>query len=575
MKFSHRKKQQSISLNQKPYIRFIPLGGMGNVTRNFYVYEYIDPKEPHNSGALIVDCGIGFPEEDMLGVDMILPDISYLLDNKVKVWGIVVTHGHMDHLGAIPFLAPQIGAPIFATRLTCGFIKEELADKDVKDCRVDEVPYGQKINLGVFEVSFVRLSHSVPDAGGVVIKTPVGTIFHTGDYKFDWTPILPDQEPQVGALARLGEEGVNILVSDCLRIENPGYTLPEQAISDTFEQAMRQAKGRVMITTFSSNISRIQQAIDVSKKFGRQVCFLGRSMESYTSVAQELGYLDLKKKDLVEQNALETLRPNQQTLIVAGSQGQRYSALARIVRGEHKFIQLKRTDTIIFSSDSIPGNESAVNGLIDELVLAGARVFYSATSDTLHVSGHASKEELKLMLALTKPRHVIPISGSFRHMELMADLAVEMGVPRDKTFVLKNGESLDITSEQITRGQLFAFKDILMDGSSIGEVGKLILEDRQILSDDGLIVVAVLVDMASKTIKDIDVITRGFVYEEGDKNKRLRDGLSGVVRATLEEHKDIWEDRLKIDRTLAKSLRNYVLKKINLRPMVLPMVLSS
>ncbi|PIS21029.1 ribonuclease J [candidate division WWE3 bacterium CG08_land_8_20_14_0_20_43_13] len=574
MKFSHsRGAYHSRSGNSNgSFVRFLPLGGMGNVTRNLYVYEYIDSKNPSASGAIVVDCGIGFPEEDMLGVDLVLPDISYLLENRVKVWGVLITHGHMDHIGAIPFLVPQLKAPVFATRLTCGFIKEELEDRDVKNCQVNEITYGQVLNLGSFEASFLRLSHSVPDAAGIVIKSPAGTFFHTGDFKFDWTPVMPGQTPQVSRLAQLGDQGVRMLVSDCLRIENPGYTLPERAISETFEQAMRQAKGRVLITTFSSNISRIQQALDSSKKFGRKVGFLGRSMESYTQVASKLGYLDLKKKDIVEPEALNSLRPNQQTLLVAGSQGQRFSALARIVRGEHRLVQIKKTDTVIFSSDSIPGNEASVNAVIDELVLSGARVIYFETTSPLHVSGHASREELKLMIALTRPECVVPISGSFRHMELMADLAQEMGVASQKTFVLKNGESLEITDSQITRGPLYGFKDVLMDGAVIGEVGKLILEDRKILSDDGLIVVVVLLSNASKSVKLVDIVTRGFVYEEGDKSKSLRDGLRAAINRSLEDTKADWGNYQKVDRILANSLSNHVFKKTNLRPMILPVV---
>jgi len=562
------------SYNQ-PTVRFLPLGGMGNVTRNLYVYEYFGAQNNQSSDILLVDCGIGFPEEEMLGVDLVLPDIAYLEDRKDRVRGLVVTHGHMDHIGAIPFILPQLPVPVYASRLSSGFIKADLEDREVKGADlIREVNSDSVLHLGAFEVSFIRLSHSVPDAFGVAIKTPVGTIFHTGDYKFDWTPVLSNQAPEVGRLAQFGRQGIHLLVTDCLRVENPGYTLSEREISNTFDQAMRGAKGRVLITTFSSNISRIQQAIDVSRKYNRKVCFLGRSMENYSKVARELGYLNVGKNCLVKVNRLKEFRPNQQTLIVAGSQGQRYSALSRIVRGDHRWVKIDKADTVIFSSDSIPGNEASVSDLIDRLVLAGAQVVYSATTSALHVSGHASREELKLMVALTKPKHLIPISGSFRHMELMAELAEDMGIPRTNIFVLQNGESLDITAGRMKRGRKFKFEDVLIDGLSVGEVGELVLEDRKVLSDDGLILVVALVNDKERKLEKVDIVTRGFVYESGDKSDQLRKGLQRVVRRTLEERKGQWHDKKSIDRALAKALRNYVFKKIQLRPMVLPIVMG-
>lgn len=417
-KFKFKEKQQG-----KKVLRFIPLGGNGQVTKNMFVYEY-------GEDIVLVDCGMGFPTEQLYGVDMVIPDISYLRNKQKNIRGLLITHGHEDHIGAIAFLIDKLNTPIYATKLTVGLIKNKLKEVNkLNQTKIIQINPGEQIQLGAFRAEAFRVSHSIPDSVGYALTTPLGTTIHTGDFKFDWTP-LDGKTTDVDLLTEYGRRGVLALMSDCLRSEKPGNTLSEVAIQDKFESVMETARGRVIITTFASNISRVQQAINASIKFNRRVCVVGRSMENNIFTAQNLGYLSIPKDLLVKQEEITRITDKNLTLIVAGSQGQPGSALNRIANGDHNFIFIKQNDVVVFSADPIPGNQDAVYEMIDNLSRLGAHVLYSDITSDFHVSGHAAQDELILMLSLTKPKYAVPISAMHRMMTQYATLAESTGVPR-------------------------------------------------------------------------------------------------------------------------------------------------
>lgn len=549
-------------------LRFIPLGGNGQVTKNMFVYEY-------GNDIVIVDCGMGFPSELMYGVDMVIPDISYLKDKRERIRGILITHGHEDHIGALPYLIGDLSAPIFGTKLTIGMIESKLKEQNkLSFTKLNRIEPRQKFRLGAFEIEAFRVSHSIPDSVGYALTSPVGTTIHTGDFKFDWTP-LDGKTTDVDFLTEKGAAGVLALMSDCLRSEKPGNTLSELAIGDRFEEAMSKAHGRVFITTFASNISRIQQAINASVKFGRRVVIVGRSMDQNVQTALELGYLTLPRDILVKQEEIDRYPDKQLTIIVAGSQGQPGSALNRIANSDHAYISIKDGDEVIFSADPIPGNQDAVYDMIDNLSRLGADVKYSDITSDFHVSGHAAQAELLLMLSLTKPKFVVPVSAMQRQMRQYSILAEESGVPHQNIFLLDEGEVLEFGSDGAKRMGDINTESIFVDGIGVGDVGEIVLRDRKVLAEEGIVVVIITLKKArNELVGEPDLVSRGFVYMK--ESESLIKQATEVVKKSLNGGKDKKQIKnwMAVREKVTNDLERFLYQKTKRRPMVLPVIVD-
>jgi len=546
-------------------LKFIALGGNGQVTKNMFVYEF-------GRDIIIVDCGMGFPSEIMYGIDMVIPDISYLNDKRDRIRGIFITHGHEDHIGALPYLIDKLSAPIYATKLTIGLMKVRLREQNkLNFTKFHEVKVRKQYQVGAFRVEPIQLSHSIPDSVAYAITTPVGTTVHTGDYKFDQTPLDGKTTDEV-RLSELGNKGVLALMSDCLRSEKPGRTLSEAAIQENFEKVISGAKGRVMITTFSSNVSRMQQAINASVKYGRRVCIVGRSMEQNAQTAMELNYLNIPKDLLVKVDKIDKVQDKNITIIIAGSQGQPGSALARIANSDHQWIYIKPGDEIIFSADPIPGNQDAVYEMIDNLSRLGANVYYSDITSDFHVSGHAAQEELKLMLTLTKPKYVVPISGMYRHMQQYALLAKETGIPNENIFLIDEGGVIEFDQNF---GKIVGEVDttnIFVDGLGVGDVGSIVLRDRKVLAEEGIVVVIITIDkVRNKLHGDPDIVSRGFVYMK-ESEKLIRESQE-VVKKSIKSNGRI-KNWLAVREKITSDLSRYLFKKTARRPMVIPVIIG-
>lgn len=546
-------------------LRFIPLGGNGWVTKNMYVYEY-------GTDILIVDGGMGFPEEHMLGVDFVIPDVTYLKDKVDRIRGLILTHAHEDHIGGLPYILSQINVPVYGTKLTIGIAKVKLEEHGLLGrIKLNVLDPNEHLKLGVFDIDAVRVSHSVPDAVSYVIRTPVGVVVHTGDFKFDWTPV--DGRPTDAAkLVRLTSPGCLALMSDCLRSEKPGYTLSELAIEDSFDKAMRETKGKVIITTFSSNISRIQQAVNSSRKYGRKVAISGRSMEQNLLTARELGYVSLPPEIIVRQEKAAKMRDSEVTFLVAGAQGQEGSALWRIANSDHRFIQLRPGDAVIFSADPIPGNQDQVYEVIDRLTQMGATVQYSDITDNLHVSGHAAQAELLLMMNLVKPKFLVPVSGVYRQLAAYKTLAKNAGFEEKDIHILEEGEILEMDASSAKSVGKIPVENIMVDGLGVGDVGNVVLRDRKVLAEEGM--VSIIVTLSKQTGRpegDPDVISRGFIYAR--ENEKVINDIKGVVTKVLTERPG------KIDWHYAKTkitdeVEKFVFNETQRRPMILPIVVE-
>lgn len=550
----------------KKSLKYVPLGGVGDVTMNMHVYEF-------GHDIVIVDCGIGFPTEEMPGVDFLVPDVAYLEDKIDRIKGIVITHGHEDHFGALPVILQKLPVPVYATPLVRGLIEVKLkANAMLNESNLRTIDPAQGIRLGEFELEFFRVTHSVLDSVGVLLKTPVGDVVHAADYKFDWTPVI-GSPPEVGKLAGYGQQGVLCLMSDCLRVERPGYTPSEKFIEESFLREMRQASGRVFVTTFASNISRIQQAINASQKLGRQFTFASRTMEIYSLVARDLGFLKFVQKDFVSIKKAKSLSDKNLTIICSGSQGEPGAALSRIAHGAHKYLDVKAGDTIIFSSDAIPGNEERVRRNIDLLTSLGARVLYSDIKKDLHVSGHGSKEELKLMLGLLKPRFVVPISGTPTMLKLYKDLAMDMGWRDQDVFVLSVGQSLQLTSDSAQRGKKIKLRQVMIDGLGVGDVGRLVLRDRRVLSENGILLSIVPIDATSgKLSGKVEIISRGFVFEKESKDLLRRS--QKIVEVVLKKHEGRMRDLSFIRERIEEELEQIIYDELGRTPMIIPVLIQ-
>jgi len=553
-------------LNNNQALKLIPLGGVGDVTKNMYVYEY-------GNDIIIVDCGVGFPDEGMPGVDLVIPDISYLRSKINNIRAILITHGHEDHIGGLPFIWPELQVPIYTQRLTAGFIRNKFAEANLPTDKIIEVKIDQKLEFGNFKVSFYQVSHSVPDSTGIVLKTPVGTIIHQADFKIDWTPVS-GQVTDVGTAAILGEEGVNLLLIDCLRSDKPGFNKSEKSIEGTFEKASIDCPGKLLITMTSSNVSRMQQAMNVAAKLGRKVAVVGRSFEKNFQVSRDLGYLKVPPGIIIAPDAINSYAANKVMILIAGSQGQPESSLARAANEEHKQVKLREGDCVMFSADPIPSTESAQNSLIDSLTRLGVDVIASSITSDLHISGHAAQDELKLMINLIKPKFILPIGGTFRHMSIFSKMVQEMGYDKKQIIDAEDGSVMEVRKDDVKLlSDSIDVQNVYVDGLGIGDIGHVILRDRQKMSEEGVVVVVVSVDQhTGKLNSDPDILSRGFVFEE--MAAKLLDEAKGLVRVTLETHSRKTVDWHFIRKMIEESLGKFLYDSTERRPLILPIVVE-
>jgi len=549
----------------KPRLKVIPLGGLSEIGKNMTVMEY-------GNDIIIIDAGLMFPGEDMLGIDLVIPDISYLLERREKIRGIVITHGHEDHIGALPYLLPQLNVPVYSTKLTQGLISVKLKErKALTGARLEVIPPGGDVTLGKFRVEFFPVCHSIPDAVGLIIYTPVGTIVHSGDFKLDYTPV--DGKPtDLSRLAQLGAQGVLLLLSDSTYAELPGYTPSERVVGETLDHIMADAPGRVIVTTFASLVSRVQQVIDAAAKHQRRVFIIGRSMTDIVRMALELGYLNAPDGVLARLDELKGMPHNKVVLVTTGSQGEPTSALVRIANQDHRQVHIIRGDTVVISATPIPGNESLINRTVDNLFKQGAQVLYDKVAQ-VHVHGHGSQEELKLLLNLVKPKFFMPIHGEYRHLSIHAKLAESIGIPKENTFVLEDGDILELNPQagRIT-GKVSA-GNVYVDGLSVGDIGSLVLRNRRMLSRDGIVVVIIAVNkQTGKLVGRPDIVSRGFV--DTRESKDMIDESRDLVARALDRSGDHPAEWGFVNTKVRDILNKFYYEQTKRRPMILPVVVK-
>ncbi|HZK33316.1 MAG TPA: ribonuclease J [Tissierellaceae bacterium] len=546
-------------------LKLIPLGGLGEIGKNITVLEY-------KNEIILIDCGMTFPEDEMLGIDIVIPDATYLFKNRDKVKGIFLTHGHEDHIGALPYVLKKLNVPLYGTKLTLGFLERKFKEHNLKNVSLNVVKHGDVIDIGSFKVEFIRTGHSIPDASALAITTPVGVIVHTGDFKIDYTPISGDVI-DLNRFAELGDKGVMLLMADSTNAEKPGYTMSERTVGNTFRNIFSSHKGRILVATFASNIHRIQQIINAAEENGRKVILSGRSMLNNMEVALELGYIDIKEGTLIDIKHMDKYPAEEITLITTGSQGEPLSALSRISASEHRQIQIHPDDLVIISATPIPGNEKTVSRLINNLIERGTKVVYESLAD-VHVSGHACQEELKLIHNIVKPKYFMPIHGEYRHLKIHAEIAKSLGMSDEDIFILSNGNVLEFTKNSAKIAGNVPSGNILVDGLGIGDVGNIVLRDRKHLSEDGLIVVVVTMSKKDgKVIAGPDIISRGFVYvrESEDLMDEIRKKVTEVL---LDCEKRKITDWATLKSNIRDGLRNHLYGKIKRNPMILPIIME-
>jgi len=547
-------------------LKIIPLGGIGEVGKNMTVLEY-------GEDIIVIDCGLMFPSEDMLGVDYVIPDTTYLEKNKDKIRAFILTHGHEDHIGATPYVLPEYcHVPVYGTRLTLALVELKLSENRVSSGTLTRIEPGDKVKCGAFEVEFIKVSHSINDSVALAIFTPAGVVVHTGDFKVDFTPI-DGKIIDIHRFMELGNRGVLALLSDSTNAETPGYTISEKSVGKSFEKYFSEATGRIIITTFASNIHRLQQVIDVAKKYNRKVCLSGRSMLKITTVAKELGYLDLPEKMLLRMEELDSLKDNRIVILTTGSQGEPMSGLVRMAAGEHARLDIKQGDLVIMSSSAIPGNEKYIYSVINMLYSRGAAVVYGEMAQ-VHVSGHACQEELKLMLSMVKPRFFIPVHGEYRHLYSHAALAYSLGLNSKNVFIPEMGRPIEIKGSSAKLGEVVDSGIIMIDGLGVGDVGKVVLRDRKLLSQDGLFIVVVTISKETRElVLDPEIVSRGFVYMK--ESEDLLEYAKGLVIKTV---KDCLKAKtggwMPIKGRIRKALTSYLYSKTKRSPMILPVVIE-
>ena len=543
-------------------IKIIPLGGLDQIGMNITLFEY-------KNDIIIIDCGLAFPDEEMLGIDIVIPDFSYLKQNADKVRGLVVTHGHEDHIGAIPYLLKELNIPVYGSRLTLGLVENKLKEhKILEKCKLKSVGMGQSVRLGKFRAEFIRTKHSIPDAAAIAIHTPIGVIIHSGDFKVDYTPIY-GKAIDVHRLAELGREGVLALLADSTNVLREGYTMSESTVGKSFDAIFNENKGRrLIVATFASNVDRVQQIINSAKTHRRKVAVEGRSMVNVVTTAQELGYIKMPKNMLISSDELDNYKDSQVVIITTGSQGEPLSALSRMANNTHRKISIKEGDLVILSSKPIPGNEKYVARVINGLYKKGADIIYEDT----HVSGHACREELKLLHTLVHPRYFIPVHGEYRHLKSHQELAVELGMQKKDVYILENGTVFALSPDGGEIIDKIPVETVLVDGLGVGDVGDVVLRDRQKLSQDGLIVVSIVVDRyTNEILASPEIVSRGFIYVK--ENASLMDDIKDIVSRSLERAtmKNI-HDWTKIKTMIRDDIREYLWQYLKRNPMVLPVL---
>ena len=567
-KTSKQSKKEEKSIFKKSNVKIIPLGGLLEIGKNITVIEYEDD-------IIIIDCGLGFPEDDMLGVDLVIPDITYLEKYKDKIRGLVVTHGHEDHIGGIPYLLKQINVPIpiYATKLTVGLIENKLEEHNLlKSTKIKQVRPGQVITLGSMKVEFIKITHSIPDACALAIHTPAGTIVHTGDFKIDYTPI-DGEIIDLGRLATLGNKGVLALMSDSTNAERKGYTMSESNVGEILDKLFINCTKRIVVATFSSNVHRVQQIVNSAVKYKRKIAVCGRSMINMIETARRLGYIKVPDNVFIDIDTINSYPDDSLVIITTGSQGEPMSALTRMAAGEHKKVQITPNDFIIISANPIPGNEKYISKVIDDLMAIGAEVIYNALQE-IHVSGHACQEEQKLMITLVKPKYFIPVHGEYRQLIAHSETAKKVGIPNENIFITENGQVLELNEDEAKFTGHVQSGKVLVDGLGIGDVGNIVLKDRQKLSQDGLIVIVLTLDPRSgKIVAGPDVISRGFVYVRESEN--LMEEIKRLLREELwkceEKHITDWAT-LKL--VIREQLGDYIYKKTKRQPMLIPIIME-
>ena len=545
-------------------VKIIPLGGLEQIGMNITAFEYDD-------SIIVVDCGLAFPETDMLGVDLVIPDITYLQENEDKIKGFFITHGHEDHIGAIPYVFKEINAPIYATMLTIGLIDNKLREHNLmSQVKRKVVKYGQHINAGCFRVEFIKTNHSIQDAAAFAIYSPAGVVVHTGDFKVDYTPVYGDAI-DLTRFAELGKKGVLAMMADSTNAERPGFTPSEKTVGKTFDELFENHKStRIIIATFASNVDRVQQIINSAHKFGRKVVVEGRSMVNIIATASELGYLKVPEYTLVDIDQLKNYSDEQTCLITTGSQGESMAALSRMANGTHRKVSIKPNDTIIFSSHPIPGNEKAVSKVINELSRRGAEVVIQDA----HVSGHACQEELKLIYSLVNPKYVIPVHGEYKHLKAHARIATTLGYKSDDIFILSSGDVLELDDEGAKVTDHVHTGAIMVDGLGVGDVGNIVLHDRQRLSEDGIIIVVLTLESGSaQVLAGPDIVSRGFVYVKGaeDLMESARDVLNDTMDKCMSQNVTDWN---RIKARIKDALGDFVWKETKRRPMIMPIIME-
>ena len=532
-------------------VQIIPLGGLGEIGKNMTVFRYGDD-------IILIDAGLMFPEDDMLGIDLVIPDITYLIENKDKVKAIFLTHGHEDHIGALPYVMKQLEVPVYGTALTLGILQGRLRENGVSDENLVTIKPGDRIGAGAFNLEFIRVNHSIPDAVSIVIKTPIGTIIHTGDFKFDQTPV-DGQVTQFNKFAEFGDAGVLALLADSTNAERPGFTQSEKMVGQTFDDEFRYARNRIIVATFSSNVHRIQQVVDSAVKYKRKVAVIGRSMINVVNIAMELGYLNIPEGVLIDIDETNNYTADQIVIITTGSQGEPMSALTRMAMNDHKKVGIMPGDTVIISATPIPGNEKLVSRTINHLYKLGAEVIYEK-SNGVHVSGHASQEEIKLMHNLVRPKYFIPVHGEYRHLIKHANIAKDLGMPKENIVIAENGSVIELSKEGINVAGKIQSGKVLVDGLGVGDVGNIVLRDRRLLSQDGIMIVVVTIDHETyQVVSGPDIVSRGFVYVREAEDLMETNGVTewSMIKSAIRD-----------------SLGRFLYERTRRRPMILPIIME-
>ncbi|AGF55432.1 ribonuclease J [Clostridium saccharoperbutylacetonicum] len=551
---------------KKVPLKIIPLGGLGEIGKNMTAFEY-------NDEIIVIDCGLAFPDEDLYGIDSVIPDVTFLIKNKEKVKGIFITHGHEDHIGALPYILKQINIPVYGTKMSLGLIEIKLKDhKMLNDCTLVMVEPGELIKLDNFKVEFIRNNHSIPDSCSIALHTPIGVAVHSGDFKVDFTPI-DEKMMNLQRYAELGKRGVLLLMADSTNALHKGYTMSEKSVGETLEHLFSKASGRIIVSTFASNVHRLQQISDCSIKYGRKIAFSGRGMENVSEAARALGYLFIPEDMIISLDEIKNYPNDKLTIVTTGSQGESMAALTRIAASTHRHVHIQEGDMVIISAAPIPGNEKAVSNVINDLIEKGANVIYKAIQD-IHVSGHACEQELRLIQALLKPKFFVPVHGEYRHLFTHAKIAQSMGVDKANTFILENGDVLELNK---TNGEVTGkvpFGRVLVDGMGVGDIGNMVLRDRKNLAENGIITVVVAIDMKNKIIiSGPDIVSRGFVYVRNSEEliDQVRDIVTNVVESCLDRNITQWAE---IKNSIRREVDNFVYDRMKRKPMILPVIVE-